>query len=731
MTDDAEGRSAGVGDLLLSHVLLALIITFILPTAVHLLNFAKLLSIPLGYYMAAQGCQVLLVTLAFYHAIRHDRIALAGVGGEKDPLGPAPTLRTVLFTILFAIVAIVLAYLADMSLSKGFERFGVGTALVIALIALVSAIGWVAKSTSTVSYPSGSSIGLGMDWLSGVAFIASVGAIYTMGYDGLAVGLGLVAGIVFHTTVIAPYEQTFATQSLPGFLAARLASRTVFFAAALIVAICAAVMLAAQIAAAGAILALMLGLDVSDATIAAALIVAVAALLYRAGDRSGDPRPALILTGLISLVAIFVPALLMALESTGLGLPHFTFGKALNEVSELQLSLLMEGTADPVTMTPYLRPFAHLSPFNFTALVLCVMLGAAAFPRAWASRARARSASGQGLQLNKQQSVTMASTRALHVAAWAALVVLLAMTTAPTVAAFTKAKIYAQLDGQLSLNTLPSWIYQLGSVGLLEVCGEAAKSVASVATACAGTTDVLRLQDLSISIGAIWLAAPLATGLPQFVLWLLMYAGLAAILAASIATLHTIYCSVHAGEIAQTAKATHTGLAFVASAVALVMASTVAYLAIGDVLTLLTWAFSLSAAGLAPVLIASIWWPRAVRATTAVIAMLIGFAMAGYYIVGTHFFAAHFAEVWRGLSNSAPYAFEEVADLLARCTPGAVTGETPPDQGGAASCNAIPSLERKLANWWGIKNSTAAIFGLPFGILVLLAAAIIAPRKKP
>ena len=61
---------------------LALVLVFGLPFLYSLLNQAKVLGYPLGFFMAAQGTLILLALMGFWFCRRQDRLERAA---ERDP----------------------------------------------------------------------------------------------------------------------------------------------------------------------------------------------------------------------------------------------------------------------------------------------------------------------------------------------------------------------------------------------------------------------------------------------------------------------------------------------------------------------------------------------------------------------------------------------------------------------------------------------------------------------
>ncbi|MBZ0124068.1 MAG: cation acetate symporter, partial [Roseovarius sp.] len=252
--------------------------------------------------------------------------------------------------------------------------------------------------------------------------------------------------------------------------------------------------------------------------------------------------------------------------------------------------------------------------------------------------------------------------------------------TAPAYAAFAKLEVYQNVIGA-SLDALPQWVYTYGQIGLMKVCGVDATSVQAVTAACvdAGRTDgLLHLRDLSINRDVIVIATPEIAGLPYVIAGLVAAGGLAAalstadglLLAIANALSHDIYYRM-VDPTASTARRL-----VVARILLIVVAIGAAWLAStrpADILSMVAWAFSLAAAGNFPALVLGVWWKRC-TAQGAVAGMIAGFGVTLFYLIGTRY-------------------------------------------GG-------------MAEWFGVKNISAAIFGLPVGFIVMYVVSKMTPEPS-
>jgi cation/acetate symporter len=98
--------------------------------------------------------------------------------------------------------------------------------------------------------------------------------------------------------------------------------------------------------------------------------------------------------------------------------------------------------------------------------------------------------------------------------------------------------------------------------------------------------------------------------------------------------------------------------------------------------------------------------------------MIVGFGLCLYYLVGTRYFAPSFYETWSWLSNASPEAAQKFAELKAACA------------ADAAKCVDFDKHAQSIANWWGVRNISAALFSLPLGFLVIWVVSRLTPAPS-
>jgi cation/acetate symporter len=318
-------------------------------------------------------------------------------------------------------------------------------------------------------------------------------------------------------------------------------------------------------------------------------------------------------------------------------------------------------------------PFSHggYDAKNYFLLILCLMVGTASLPHVL------------------MRYFTTPSVREARVSvAWSLLFIFLLYFTAPAYAAFAK---WTMLDlvasglNPANIAEKAGWMLHWAAADntLVQICGKAATDVAAIAAACAekGVVGNLSFADINLNADMIVLATPEMAGMPYVVSGLVAAGGLAAalstadglLLAIANALSHDIYYKM----IDQNAP---TSRRLIVSRVLLVIVAILAaYTAStkpSDILSMVSWAFSLAAGGLFPALVLGVWWKRA-NAAGAVAGMIAGFGITLFYLVMTQY--------------------------------------------GADLDKATPNMEL----WWGVKNISSATFGLPLGFAVMIIVSLL------
>ncbi|MET4699904.1 cation/acetate symporter [Constrictibacter sp. MBR-5] len=505
----------------------------------------------------------------------------------------------------------------------------------------------------------------GADWMSGASFVGMAGTLYALGYDGLAYVLGWTGGYVLVAVLVAPYLRKFGAYTVPDFLAARFGGNMARFLGIIVLLCCSFTYVVAQVYATGIIASRFLGISFEVAVYVGLAGILLCSML--GGMRAVTWTQ--VAQYIVLIVAYLVPVVLLSTQKYGLPIPQFTYGQALQDITALEQQMLTNGLATAGTLKAHFAPFTNLDPFNFFALIFCLMLGTASLPHVL------------------MRYFTTPSVRdARKSVAWSLLFIFILYFTAPAYAAFAKLEVYQNVIG-VSMDALPQWIYTYGNLGLVKVCGVNATALEAIRAACVATgsaDNILAHADLAINNDVIVIAMPEIAGLPYVIAGLVAAGGLAAalstadglLLAIANALSHDIYYKMIDPNAATKRRlvVARTLLVVVAVCAAWVAATKPA-----DILSMVAWAFSLAAAGNFPVIVLGIWWKRCTTAG-AVSGMIVGFGITLFYLVMTKY--------------------------------------------GGMPLWGIPGVTG------GIQNISAAIIGLPFGVAAMIIVSLMTPAPS-
>ena len=500
----------------------------------------------------------------------------------------------------------------------------------------------------------------GADWMSAASFIGMAGSLYLLGYDGLAFVLGWTGGYVLVAILVAPYLRKFGAYTVPDFLSARYGGNFARLIGVVVLFSCSFTYVVAQIFGTGIISARFLGIDFNVAVYVGLAGILVCSML--GGMRAVTWTQ--VAQYIVLIIAYLIPAIWMSTVKTGIPIPQLMQGQALHNIGLLEAA---QGIA-----VGHATPFAHggYDAKNFFLLILCLMVGTASLPHVL------------------MRYFTTPSVREARVSvAWSLLFIFILYFTAPAYAAFAKWTMLDLVASGLTPENIADkagWMLRWAAADntLVQICGKAAVDTAAIVAACAekGVT-ALSFADINLNADMIVLATPEMAGMPYVISGLVAAGGLAAalstadglLLAIANALSHDIYYKM----IDQNAP---TSRRLIVSRVLLVLVAVLAaYVAStkpSDILSMVSWAFSLAAGGLFPALVLGVWWKRA-NTAGAVAGMIAGFAITIFYLVMTQY--------------------------------------------GADLDKATPNMEL----WWGVKNISSAAFGLPVGFAVMIVVSLL------
>lgn len=547
----------------------------------------------------------------------------------------------------------------------------------------------------------------GADWMSAASFVGMAGSLFLLGYDGLSFVLGWTGGYVLVAILIAPFLRKFGAYTVPDFFAERFGGSFNRFLAVIVLVCCSFTYVTAQIYGTGLIASRFLGIDFTVAVYVGLIGILLCSML--GGMKAVTWTQ--VAQYIVLIVAYLTPIIILSSQKYGIPVPQLTYGQALQDIAALEQGMIQKGLATAQNLKPHAQAFTSYSPLNYFALILCLMVGTASLPHIL------------------MRYFTTPSVREARVSvAWSLFFIFLLYFSAPAYAAFSKLEVYSTVIGR-SLDEVRPWLLTYGNLGLVKVCGVDASSIDAIKAACskiAGHPGVIRLADLNINTDVIVLSTPEIAGMPYVIAGLVAAGGLAAalstadglLLAIANALSHDIYYKM-IDRHAPTSRRL-----IVARILLLVVAIIAAYTAStkpADILAMVSWAFSLAAAGIFPALVLGIWWKRA-NAWGCAAGMIAGFGLCiAYLVVSRYFpvFGVEYMGMW-ALSNALTGApVVDVAKVLA--DPAQVAAAFP-----AAASHPLASK----VGWFGVNNISCGLFSLPLGFFVIWLVSLLTPAPS-
>ena len=524
-----------------------------------------------------------------------------------------------LYTGGFIVFILLMAVLEQAGL--GADTLGI--LFVAFTIVVYAVIGWLSRTTQVDAYyvagrqvpPVFNGMATAADWMSGASFVALAGGIYFGGHGYLAFVVGWTGGYVLVNSLMAPYLRKFGCYTVPDFIGTRYGGNLPRFVAVVVLVVASFTYVTAQINATGTIAARALQIPFEYGVWFGLAGILLCSML--GGMRAVTWTQ--VAQYIVLIIAYLVPVIWMS-NVQGFGIiPHFTYGDAVDRISELEP--LMGLGAAAAESFPGLRILSvpHNDPgdsafvsWQFVTLALCMMAGTASLPHIL------------------MRYFTTPSVRAARKSvAWSLFFIFLLYFTAPALATLTKLQL---LDPTLATSVIGksieqvealTWVQKWSSIGMLMVSD-------------ANGDGLLQLNEFFMRPDIVVLATPEIAGLPFVISGLVAAGGMAAamstadglLLAIANALSHDLYYSII------DPKADTRMRLLVARWLLIVLGAAgalVASLQLTGILGAVAWAFCFACSGLFFPLVLGVWWKRANR-QGAVAGMVFGFLAGSIYL---------------------------------------------------------------------------------------------------
>ncbi len=643
---------------LVGPLLVIWLLSFVLPVvlAAPLNQISVLTGFPLGYYMGAQGTLVCFIVLTFVYSVRMRLLDRQyGIDPAETPEERLLRRRYLIRYVAFAIgLLILVGVFVTLETQFGLPAGLIDWSFLALAIGLYAIIGVRSRADTLDAYYVAdrkvpgllNGLATGSDWMSAASFISMAGALYLLGFEGLAYITGWTGGYVLLVLLLAPYLRKFGQYTLVDFIGDRYPGAGARVIAAIFSIIISFTYVTAQVTGIGIIMSRFLNLNYM-----VGVIVGLAAVLlcsYLGGMKAITWTQGV--QGIILVFAYLVPVTWLAYKLTGVAFPQLMYGAALSSIEQLEQA---QG------LPSYVAPFNDWTVWNYLALTLCLMLGTAGMPH---------------ILVRFYTVPTVRDSRSS--VAWALVWICVLYLTAPAYAAFSRWEILSSVVGQ-SVAALPEWTNRWASTGLLTIADDPDMG---------GNGDgILQYNELRIDQDLVVLATPEIAELPATVVALVAAGGMAAALSTAdgllmviaSAVVHDIY---HRTLNPRASSRERLLLGRLAILVVAILAALTALQRLAIIVQLVAWAFSFAAATIFPVLVMGIFWRRA-NSRGAVAGMISGFLVTAAYMMLTYIrpewalfgisssaagifgLPVNFLVTWL-ISRSSPPPDEEVAALV-------------------------------------------------------------------
>lgn len=545
----------------------------------------------------------------------------------------------------------------------------------------------------------------GADWMSAASFVGMAGTLFLLGYDGLAWVLGWTGGYVLVSILVGPYLRKFGAYTVPDFMAFRFGGNFARLLAVIVLVCCSFTYVTAQVYGTGIIASRFLGMQFEVAVFVGLAGILLCSML--GGMRAVTWTQ--VAQYIVLIIAYLTPIIILSTKKYGIPIPELTYGQAIQEITAREQEMLQTGLTTVAALKPHIQPFINYSPLNYFGIIFCMMVGTASLPH-----------------ILMRYFTTPSVREARQSVAWSLFFIFLLYFSAPAYAAFSKLEVYTNVIGR-NLEDIRPWLFQWGELGLIQICGKNAASIADVVAACkaiAGHPGVVRLQDFVINTDVIVLSTPEIAGLPYVISGLVAAGGLAAalstadglLLAIANALSHDVYYKMIDPNAPTVRRLTvaRVLLLFVAVAAAALAATKP-----GDILAMVGWAFSLAMAGNFPALVMGIWWKRTTT-LAAILGIIAGFGLCLFYLVVTRYFpqaGVNYFGMTSLLNAATGQPLVNVAQVMADPK---WLADVP-----AAAANPLASK----VGWFNLNNINCGLLGMPLGFLVMIVVSLL--DKEP
>ena len=476
-------------------------------------------------------------------------------------------------------------------------------------------------------HPIANGMATAADWMSAASFISLAGIISFIGYDASVYLMGWTGGYVLLALLLAPYLRKFGKFTVPGFIGDRYYSKTARIVAVVCLIIISFTYVAGQMRGVGIVFSRFLEVEIITGLMIGMGVVFFYAVL---GGMKGITYTQ-VAQYCVLIFAYMVPAIFIAVQTTGNPIPQLAFG---SEVTGQGIYLLEK--LDEIVMALGFTAFTEggKSTVDMFFITLALMVGTAGLPHV----------------IVRFFTVPKVSD-ARKSAGWALLFITILYTTAPALGSMARLNLIntiqpgeiGTVDGNLNYADRPNWFKTWENTGLLAF--EDKNNDGRIQyyndknTTFKATADSYgwKGNELKVDRDIMVLANPEIANLPNWVIALIAAGGIAAALSTAAGLLLVISSSISHDIVKgivfpDISEKNELMVGRIAAAIAIMIAGYLGANPPGFVAQVVALAFGLAASSLFPVILLGIFYKKTNRAG-AISGMLSGIIFTLTYII--------------------------------------------------------------------------------------------------
>ena len=478
--------------------------------------------------------------------------------------------------------------------------FGI-SAFYLSILFIIAGLLTAAIFSNKAALPLASSSGVlfSIEALSAFGLFGIAGAVFAFGHDGLAVMIGLAAGIVLSLFFVAPKLSAISVSTLPDFMNVRYGSEVLRVLVLVTISLVSVLFIAAQLVACGLIASQILEIaPIGGILVGAISIVAVAVPL-----RKIICSKAQILLAILAIVGGLMAAAFRLASVTGIVVPHFAYGGLLTDASAAETLLGID---------PHLaRPGGAIGYSGMLALIFCLAVGTAVMPHTL-----------------RRAFIRGSGSTSRTILRFGLIFFVVLATALPAIGVLARVEFFALFTS--SKDTIPLDAIPNSLLVGAKVCGDALEMIA---TACAakGYGNGIPVTALSVAPEAMLLALPSLISVSDWLLALLSLVCLSVAVIAGASAAHCLALSFASRALASETPQIMSVVILTVTSIAGVLAATSGV----GLINFAAWAYSLIAAALISPLMLGLWWQRT-NANGAISGLIVGFVLTAIYIFNSH-----------------------------------------------------------------------------------------------